>query len=75
MNPRVLNGWLTVRYDGSERLAVHISTEPDVWVPAFLDYLDGVRVAKIRVSAVPGTILRPKLRAGSTETAFPSIRV
>lgn len=75
MNPRIVNGWLVVPYAGSDRVAVHISIEPYVWLPAFLDYIDGERVAKVRVAAPAGTILKMRLRAGSAETAFPTIRV
>ena len=47
----MVDGWLVVDYDGPELTVVEIgySTigQPE-WRPAFLDWLDGKRVAKIR---------------------------
>lgn len=75
MTARILDGWLVVPYSGSERSAVHISTEDDTWIPAYLDWVDGERVAKVRVTAPAGTILKVRLRAGSSVTTFRTVRV
>lgn len=53
MNPRMSNGWLCVNYDGHDLAVVRIGVaegqeQPRHMVPAFLDYVDGQRVAKIR---------------------------
>lgn len=58
MRPFLSNGWLAIPYSGPDVTLVRIGVaaygaEPS-WTPAFLDYIDGVRVAKIRASAVVG---------------------
>ena len=58
MRPFLSDGWLCVPYDGHDVALVRIgiagpSGDP-VWTAAFLDYVDGVRVAKIRPPAVTG---------------------
>lgn len=54
-DPVISDGWLCVPYAGDDTAIVYLSVtarggEPE-WVPAFLDYVDGQRVAKIRPPA------------------------
>lgn len=56
MSIAVVDGWLEVPYTGPERATIEISTEAEVWVPAYLDYTNGTRVAKIRPPAVSQTV-------------------
>jgi hypothetical protein len=51
VSARVSDGWLVVPYDGDDRATVEISVQPNVWLPAYLDYADGQRVAKVRPPA------------------------
>lgn len=51
MSARIVDGWLEVPCDGSERALVEISADSVTWLPAFLDYVDGRRVAKVRPPA------------------------
>lgn len=44
------NGWLCMQYEGHDTSLVEIGID-DVWYPAYLDYIDGVRIAKIRPPA------------------------
>lgn len=59
-------GWLTVPYDGPDAAVVYIGlAEPNMvatWIPAFLGYVGGQRVAKIR-AAEPGPLTRVYLRS------------
>lgn len=51
MTAQLADGWLLVPYDGPELAQVRIGTgrrEPDEWKPAYLDWHDGRRVAKVR---------------------------
>jgi len=53
------DGWLTVPYNGPDIARVHIGvgTAGSVeWTPAFLDWVDGVRVAKIRPPETGGPV-------------------
>lgn len=53
---RVADGWVCVPYTGPDLATVHLAVaagpEPadGEWRPAFLDWLDGERVAKIRTT-------------------------
>jgi hypothetical protein len=51
----IRDGWIITPYAGRDLSRVHISigNEPVVWLPAFLDWVDGQRVAKVRARAVP----------------------
>lgn len=56
MSPvEIRDGWLITPYAGHELSRVHISVgnEPVVWLPAFLDWVDGQRVAKVRARDLP----------------------
>lgn len=75
MNPRIVAGWLVVPYDGGERVALHISTQPDVWLPAYLDYDNGQRVAKVRADDLTSGMVQVRLRAGTSVTSYRAIRV
>lgn len=55
MTIAIVNGWLEVPYTGTETAAVEISVD-DVWLPAYLDYTNGVRVAKVRPPALSQTV-------------------
>lgn len=75
MKPRVIDGWLVIPYDGSDRVAVHISIEPDEWLPAFLDYdADGQRIAKVRLPAGVGSTVIPTLLASGGSTTYRAIK-
>jgi hypothetical protein len=52
----LVDGWLCVPYDGPDAAPVHLAVtgrgeQPTQWFAAFLDYADGVRVAKVRPPA------------------------
>lgn len=52
----IVDGWFVVPYSGRDLSTVHIGfgVDPHIgWHPAFLDYHEGQRVAKIRVARVP----------------------
>ena len=55
MDTQVRDGWLVVPYGGDDLATVHIAVGNDaqVWIPAFLDYVDGQRVAKVRARVIP----------------------
>ena len=74
MSARLVNGWLEVPYDGSDRAQVAISAEPDVWRPAFLDYTDGQRVAKVRPPTGP-RVAEVKLRVSGAVTPHGWLRI
>lgn len=51
MSARVRDGWLLVDYAGPEMATIEVGVgrnEAEVWRPAFLDWVDGKRVAKVR---------------------------
>lgn len=50
MTARMRNGWLLVDYSGPELVLIEIGTGTGetIWKPAYLDWVDGQRVAKIR---------------------------
>lgn len=54
MRPLLHEGWLCVPYDGPDAALVRIGIGPygetPTWTAAFLDYANGVRVAKIRAT-------------------------
>ncbi len=71
MTAALAAGWLTVPYSGTDATLVEIavtrSVDADtVWTPAFLDYADGVRVAKVRPPAAAADLMPPSvwLRVG-----------
>lgn len=59
MDARVVQGWLMVPYKGHDLaqvfIGLHRAGEDTRWYPAFLDYYDGNRIAKIRVPESPGS--------------------
>jgi len=61
MTVALRNGWLVVPYEGGDTARVEIGVgNPPVWRGAFLDWVDGVRVAKIRPPEMEGS--RPKVQ-------------
>jgi hypothetical protein len=70
VNPRVINGWLVVDTDAPDRADVQIALftqQSKAFVPAFRDYEDGKRVAKIRVGGASGRAV-VYLRVDGAET-------
>lgn len=64
----VVAGWLTVDCDVSDATPVQIAVgTPTDFKPAFRDWVDGRRVAKIRVPEGPGRV-RVFLKVGGTVT-------
>ncbi len=60
MSARIADGWLVVPYDGNE-LTVYIAVSDnqptdDDWRPAYRDWLDGQRVAKVRPAGARGHV-------------------
>jgi hypothetical protein len=54
---QLANGWLVVPFAGPEMARVEIGTgrhRADIWRPAYLDFHDGQRVAKVRPPAATG---------------------
>lgn len=51
----IRDGWIVTPYSGHDLARVHISVgnEPVEWLPAFLDFVDGQRVAKVRARGLP----------------------
>jgi len=71
MRPMIRDGWLVVPFSGNEFDPVHMAVgnqSPKDWKPAFLDWLDGHRVAKIRPPERTGRALGVWLRVGSNVT-------
>lgn len=57
MNPRIINGWLVIDTDAPDRALVEIALftkNTKAFLPAFRDYEDGKRVAKIKVGDATG---------------------
>jgi hypothetical protein len=57
MNPRIVNGWLVIDLDASDQTSVEIaifSNNAKAFLPAFRDYENGKRVAKVRVGSANG---------------------
>lgn len=55
MEPHLKNGWLVVPYDGPELVVIEIGLGGR-WIPAYLDWEDGQRVAQIRWEGPFGTV-------------------
>lgn len=68
MSAEVRDGWLVTPYEGHDLAQVHMSVgdEPRVWLPAFLDWVDGQRVAKIRARVLPGRRTKVWLRVNGS---------
>lgn len=70
--PTIDNGRLYVPYDGPDAVLVeigwteHAGARPAKWIPAFLDWYDGTRVAF--VPQVPDTPTHVYLRSGGIWT-------
>ena len=58
MNARLHDGWLVVPYGGHDLARVYICAgqRQGDWRPAFLDRVDGQRVAKIRPAGLSGVV-------------------
>jgi hypothetical protein len=73
VTPHVTNGWLVVPCSGPELTKIEVGIQSGsgapVWRPAFLDWEDGQRVAKVRTpagfGARPVTVL---VRVNGSET-------
>jgi hypothetical protein len=51
----IFNGWVTVPYSGHELAPVYIAIDDrEDWKPAFLDWENGKRVAKVRPPSSTG---------------------
>ncbi|SET43719.1 hypothetical protein [Nonomuraea wenchangensis] len=62
-------GWLTVPYSGHDLSRVFIAVgDPNDWRPAFLDWADGERVAKIRPPAPTGKAVKVWLKVNDSVT-------
>lgn len=48
MPATITKGWLCVPYTGPENAVVQFQLNGDNFIDAYLDYEDGIRVAKIR---------------------------
>lgn len=69
MRASIRDGWLTVPYTGHDLATVHIAVgDRNTWQPAYLDWADGERVAKIRPPQTPGRTLSVWLRVGEAVT-------
>lgn len=68
MRASIRDGWVVVPYTGHDLATVHIAVgDRNDWRPAFLDWVDGQRVAQIRPPAVRGQV-GVWLRVGETVT-------
>ncbi|MGI5493781.1 hypothetical protein [Microtetraspora malaysiensis] len=67
----VRDGWVVVSpYEGPELAPISIAVgSQESWQPAYLDWVDGVRVAKIRTPAPTGRPVQVWLRVGDTVTS------
>lgn len=57
MNPRIIDGWVVVDIEASEYARIEIGLlngNSKAFSPAFFDYVDGKRVAKVRPNGVAG---------------------
>ncbi|TDE40487.1 hypothetical protein E1295_31810 [Nonomuraea mesophila] len=78
MTARLVAGWLVVPYAGPELGRVHIATgrhQADEWKPAYLDYLDGERVAKVRPPAPTGHPVQVWIRVNGAATAVGHVTI
>ncbi|MGI5493894.1 hypothetical protein [Microtetraspora malaysiensis] len=79
MRAEIRDGWVAVPYDGPELGSIHIavaqSPAEDNWQPAYLDYVDGRRVAKIRTPAPTGRPVGVWLRVGNTVTSSGKVTI
>ena len=77
MNPRLVNGWLVVDTDAPDRADVQIAlftSKSKAFVPAFRDYEDGQRVAKIKAGDASGRAV-VYLRVDGSETMVGSLTI
>ncbi len=59
MTPDVVDGWVCFPYDGDDLARVELGVRgTEVRLPAFLDWHDGQRVAKLRPAALVGNAHR-----------------
>lgn len=70
MTPLIRNGWLIVPYSGPElaRVFIAVGDRADAWRPAYLDWHDGRRVAKVRPPEPTGRARAVWLRIDDTAT-------
>ncbi|MFF4779397.1 hypothetical protein ACFY05_41940 [Microtetraspora fusca] len=73
----VRDGWVVVSpYEGPELAPISIAVgSQDEWKPAFLDWVDGARVAKIRQPAPTGRPAQVWLRVGETVTSAGKVTI
>lgn len=71
MSASIVNGWVTVTYTGHDLSQVYISVgDMNNWAPAFLDYENGKRIAKVRVPDPTGKPLQVFMKVnGSVASA------
>lgn len=70
MNPRVVNGWLVVDTDAPDRALVEIAVftkQTKAFAPAFRDYDNDKRVAKVKLGDATGRAV-VYLRVDGAET-------
>lgn len=75
MTPQLVDGWLVVSCDAHDHAQVWLSVgdrEPGEWRPAYRDWLDGAKVAKVRAPSGPGKV-RVWIRVGDRETRVGSV--
>jgi hypothetical protein len=70
VSARLHDGWLVVPYSGHDLSRVYIAagSRPEEWHPAFLDWADGQRVAKIRPPDFTGNPVAIWLKVGESIT-------
>lgn len=68
MTAKIVDGWIVVPYSGRDMSKVFISVGGQ-WFPAFLDWVDGERVAQIRVPESSGRHLNVKLMVDDVVTS------
>ncbi len=57
MNPRIIDGWMVIDTDAGDHAVIEIAVftgSSKAFIPAFRDYHDNKRVAKIRLQQVQG---------------------
>ncbi len=69
MSANIDGGWLAVPYSGHDLSQVFISVgDQSDWRPAFLDWSDGNRVAKIRTPEASGKAMKVWLKVNGSVT-------
>lgn len=69
MSARIIDGWLVVPYSGHDMASVYLNVGGE-WKPAFLDWHNGKRVAKVRFPATASRSSSVVIRINDAESTI-----